>query len=331
MAQEFITQQGIDVKRDRMLQYDLFFQFSKPGFIIPGLHQDLIPQGFAYWEQENWLFVSYYCDHDDCSSVVAIIDAKTNLLIKALRLKNVDDSLYTEHAGGVAVNDRYLWVSSSSTLYYMNMDKVMSANHNDEVAFDGTIPTDVNGSFVKVSDNVLWVGEFAHSTNYSTKESHHTKSRTKVQYKGWITGYELDPKTQFIPDHKQETEDGIPVPDYILSIPYRIQGVGFLDKYIILSESYGRTADSHLLIYKNPLNNTVHKYVSFGDHEVPLWFLDDLNHLETMVAPTMAESIVQYQNALYVLFESGANKYKDDGSFPLDRAQLFNLIEYMNQ
>lgn len=328
---EFVKQRGIDVKRNQMPQYDSFYKFSKPGFIIPGLHEDLVPQGFAYLERKNWLFVSYYCDRDDCSSVIAVIDAKTNILIKALRLNNVDKSPYTEHAGGVAVNDNYLWVSSSSTLYYMSMEKVICSDHNEEVSFDGTIPIDVNGSFVKIKNNILWVGEFAHSTNYTTKESHHTKSRTSVKYKGWITGYELDPKTAFIPDHTPRTEDDIPVPDYILSIPYRIQGMAIMDNYIILSESYGRTADSHLLIFNNPLLNTVHQYVSFDDYEVPLWYLDDLNQRDTIVTPPMAESIVQYQNALYVLFESGANKYRDDGSFPLDRAQLLSLTDKFNQ
>lgn len=324
-----VIQRGIDVKRNKMPQYNSFFQLSEPGFIIPGLHQNLIPQGFAYLERKNWLFVSYYCE-DDGPSAIAIIDAKTKLLVKAFYLRDSEDEPYTEHAGGVSVNDGYLWVSSNEKLRYMKMEKVICSSHNDEVSFDGTIPVEVNGSFTKITDNILWVGEFAHSTNYSTDESHHMESRSNVKYKAWITGYELDPKTKFIPEEKSKTEDGIPVPDYILSIPYRIQGMAIQGGDIILSESYGRTADSHLLRFKNPLLNKPHQQVSIEDYKIPVWFLDDLNLIETIVAPPMSESIAQYDNHFYVLFESGASKYRDDGSFPLDRAQLLRTLDKTN-
>lgn len=321
---DFVTQRGLEVKRNQQPQYEEFFNLSEPGFIIPGLHQDLIPQGFAYLEEKDWLFMSYYCD-DDGRSAVSVVDAKTNIFLKAIFLSNTDGSPYTEHAGGLAVNSKYLWVSSDSTLYYMDIEKVFCASSNSEVSFDGTIPVDVNGSFTKVTDNILWVGEFAHSTNYTTKDSHHMKTRTNVTQKAWVTGYELDPKTKFFPEDIEKTEDDIPVPDYILSIPYRIQGLAVQKEAIILSESYGRTADSHLLVFKNPLFDRPHQMVEVGDTDVPLWLLDDLNHTRTFVAPPMAESIAQYKQSFYVLFESGAEKYRDDGSYPLERAYKFNL------
>lgn len=320
---DHITQREIEIKRNEMFQYDNFFSLSQPGFIIPGLHQDLIPQGFAYLEKKNWLLISYYRE-GDAPSVVTVVDATTQVLIKTIHLHFADGSPYTEHAGGVAVNDKYLWVSSSSKLHYMKLDKILSSDYTANLSFDGIMPIDVNGSFVKVVNNTLWVGEFAHSDNYTTNEEHHMKTRTNVTQKAWITGYELDLETGFVPEN-ENNKDQMPVPNYILSIPYRIQGMAIQKDQVFLSQSYGRTADSQLLVFTNPTHRAPHSYIEVEDATVPLWFLDDLNHNQTITMPPMAESLAQSEDKLHVLFESGADKYRHDGSYPLDKIYTLNL------
>lgn len=315
---ERITQENVHVNREKQLQYDSYFKLSEPGFVIPGLHQDLVPQGFTYLQEKDWFIVSYYRVSDN-PSVITIVDAKTDKLVKTLHLNNMDGTPYTEHAGGVTVSNKYLFVSSSHRLYYMPLEKVYNAETESEVSFEAFIPTEARGSFTKVNEGVLWVGEFAFSGSYETRESHHLKNRNNVTHQGWITGYQLDPDTGLIPTDKPTNGDGVYVPDYILSIPYRIQDIAVTDDKIVLSQSYGRTADSHLYIYKNPLKEEPHTYVNFADQYVPLWFLDGVNQTKTMVLPPLVETLARKGDNLYVLYESGADLYVHDCSYPLDR------------
>ncbi|MDY0394019.1 hypothetical protein RWE15_05450 [Virgibacillus halophilus] len=56
---EQITQQQVTVKRERQLQYERYFQYAKMGPVIPGLHQDLVPQGITYMAENDWLIMSF--------------------------------------------------------------------------------------------------------------------------------------------------------------------------------------------------------------------------------------------------------------------------------
>lgn len=319
-----ITQKNVLVNREKQFQYDAYFQLSEMGFVIPGLHQDLVPQGFTYLKEKDWFIISYYRESDN-PSVITIVDVKTNRLVKTLHLNNVDGTPYTEHAGGVTVSNKYLFVSSSHKLYYMPLEKVYNAATESAVSFEDFIPTEVRGSFTKVNEGILWVGEFAFSGAYETRENHHMKNRSNVTHQGWITGYQLDQNTGLIPTDKPKNGDGVYVPDYILSISYRIQGMAVSDEKIVLSQSYGRTADSHLYIYKNPLEEEPHTYVDFADHYVPLWFLDGVNQTKTMVLPPMSESLARKGDNLYVLYESGADLYVHDCSYPQDRVGVLQF------
>ncbi|MDY0394020.1 hypothetical protein RWE15_05455 [Virgibacillus halophilus] len=168
-------------------------------------------------------------------------------------MQNEDNTPYHGHAGGVAVSSQFLFVTSDHTLFYAPLDALVNAENETSVQFTGSLPMETRGSFTKVADGVLWVGEFAFSGSYLTREKHHLYNRNNVLYQGWMMGYELDPATGFIPVNTPLDDDGQYVPDYILSIPYRIQGMSISQKDIVLSQSYGRTADSHLFIYNNPL------------------------------------------------------------------------------
>lgn len=321
---EKITQQQVTVKRERQLQYERYFQLAKMGPIIPGLHQDLVPQGITYMAQKDWLIMSFYRTGNS-ASVLAIVEAASGEYVKAVHLQHIDGTPYVGHAGGVAVSDGFLFVSSDHTLFYTPLHALVNAENEAPIQFTGSLPMETRGSFAKVAEGTLWVGEFAFSGAYLTRENHHLYNRNNVLYQGWMLGYVLDPVTGFIPADTPLDEDGQYVPDYILSIPYRIQGMSISESHIVLSQSYGRTADSHLFIYSNPLETAPHQYVTVGGEAVPVWFLDNTIQTDTLLAPPMSESIVLKDNDLYVLYESASDKYVHDCSYPLDRLGVIDM------
>ena len=68
------------------------------------------------------------------------------------------------------------------------------------------------------------------------------------------------------------------------------------------------------------MESAPHKTVELGGKNVPLWFLDAALDMESYTAPPMAEGLAAYDGKLLILFESGADYYKDDGGVnPTDR------------
>ena len=98
------------------------------------------------------------------------------------------------------------------------------------------------------------------------------------------------------------------------------------DSYIALSQSYGRGNDSKVLLYQNVLSTDPHTTVTLNGTSVPLWFLDGKVEERDFDAPPMAEGFAAYNGRLYLLFESGAEKYRlDGGKNPTDRIWVMEM------
>jgi hypothetical protein len=94
---------------------------------------------------------------------------------------------------------------------------------------------------------------------------------------------------------------------------------------VLLSQSYGRNNASALLQYKHSNTDKPDSTVTVGSAKVPVWFLDSKNLTSTLVTPPMSEGIADYKDSLYLLFESGATKYRTSSSYALDRIQILPL------
>lgn len=317
---EQITQQqrGAGVVDDR---YVIFRSISTQGAVIPGLVQDLIPQGQAWWPEQGWLVTSAYLK-DGRPSVLTVVDSRTGTLVKSVRLYQEDGAPYIGHAGGVAISRENLWVSSGSQLYRIPLAALLAAPDNGNLSFADRFPVVTNASFVAYADGVLWVGEFYHPTaGYNTDPSHHLVNSLGQTYGAWVAGYPVDPATD------RPLADG---PAYVLSIRNQIQGMALTADSIVLSRSYGRKNDSHLYRYVRPdLAGAPHQTVTVGARSVPVWFLDETTQAPvepTVALPPLAEGIATDGGTnLYVLFESGANEYRFDGFNPLDRWSVVDL------
>lgn len=319
-----ITQEEVEGNAKWSSQYERFFNVKREGAIIPGLKQGFIPQGMAYLPENDWILISGY--REKGTSLVTIIDAATGILVKTVDFANPSGTPYTGHAGGVAVSDRYLWISSGNRVHYVELSKVIAAPDGARLRFAGSTPVDARASFVRVADNTLWVGDFAYGTDYETSPHHHLTTSTKVKHSGWIAGYPLDPATGLIPANTPRHKDGWYIPQYALSIPDKIQGVLFYEDLILLTESYGRNNASRLHIYRNPMASEPEMEEPVT--KAPVWFLDETKQLDLWTLTPMVESVIERNGEFHINFESAALKYIN-GSYALSRLQVVSVDDLL--
>jgi len=302
--------------------YEQFNQLRIEGPVIPGLMQPLVPQGMAYWEEKDLMIISNYMS-DDSAGALAILDMETGALEKALFLYNHDGTPHRGHLGGLAVSREHLWIASDTGIYYMALDKLISTEDLQKLYLPEIIVTETKGSFATFSDSVLWIGEFTlKNGRYPVSETHRIETPGGTEHRGWVGGYSLNDETDMI--DLEKIISGKVYPDYILSIPDKIQGAVFFENKILLSESYGRKNYSRLFIYDNPYAD-----ISNEIGERQLRFLDGNNKTGEITVPPMSEAVVLYKNDIAVLFESAADKYRDTALFPLDRIQFLPVETFI--
>jgi hypothetical protein len=301
--------------------YDTFWSISQQGAFIPSQELGFIPQGIDYIEELDWLVVSGYRKKGR-ASILAVIERETFDLVKSMNLAYADGKPYTGHSGGVAVSNHHVWIASGGAVKGIHLDDLIEARDQEQLKFDREFLTDNNASFAVYADEVLWVGEFSHGSLYPTNPFHTIVNRDEQIYSAWVKGYHLNETDNFV---NPKTLLGQPVvPDFILAIPDKVQGLAFLDNQIFISKSYGRYRDSFLVQYTSPLAEKPHELVQYNELVVPLWFLDSQNQRRMYKLPPMSEEIVAVGSQLDILFESGAMQKK--GRVPLDNVYSLNYM-----
>lgn len=323
-----LTQQEVNPKlRIDKNEFKPLLSMAKDGPIIPGLHELVIPQGLAYSADQGWLVMSGY--RDKGVSVIAIMDSKTGQLLKSLELYDAVGDPYTGHAGGVAITNGYVFVASGSKARYVSIDKIKQTEDGGQLTFDGQFKVNTNASFIAFEAGKLWVGEFAYVTSYPTDASHYITNRDGDEYRAWIEGFTVDAKTG-LPAQLKKSGDRL-VPEQLLSIPNRIQGVSFWNGHWVLSDSYGRNTNSTMLFFNDPRGQAPHAKVTLNNKEIPLWFLDKAELKLNLDGPPMAEEVAIVDDSLYINYESASDGIAMTGSYAMDRMHILDMkqIEQM--
>jgi len=296
--------------------YKDFVAAAEKSYLIPALGQQMIPQGMDIWEERGWLLISGYfpnADVSDCSVLVAV-DMLSGAYVGEYYLTNTDGTPHTSHAGGVAVTDKNVYIANGSKLYRVPLTEILNAGQCGKITIADEISVPVRASFCNYSGGYLWVGDFQYGTSYPTDEFRHMTNREGKKYLAWSVGYELDENTENGIKAEAMVKDSFATPDIVLSITERIQGMVVSDGKIFLSQSYGRNNTSTLFIYENPINGqAAHTEVDINGGSVPVYFLDSKLSCEKVQAPPMTEGLAYANGVLYVLFESGADKYANGG------------------
>lgn len=315
--------------------YKKFAACAAEAFLTPGLNQSMVPQGMDFWAERGWMLISGYCTDSAMNggkgSVLLAVDVASGALMGEYYLKNLDGTYYDGHAGGVAITENNVFISGGKKLSRIPLDALDEAAQCGDVQFVEEISVPVNGSFCNYSGGILWVGDFQYGDSYTTEEFRHMKNRQGGMYRAWSVGYLLDDSTENELKATAMVAGSYATPDYVLSITERIQGMAYLPEVgqIALSQSYGRKNSSTLYFYDDPMGDAPHATTTLNGVSVPVWFLD--NKLETRVMPAlpMSEGVANVGGQLYVLFESGAMKYRlDGGKQPTDMVYAVDITKW---
>jgi len=280
------------------------------GPVIPGLHQNAIPQGLTYVPAKDRIIISHY--FDQAPSRVSVVDNSDGKITSSIVLKENLRKLHYGHVGGVATWNGSLWIASDGRVLRYALEPLLADDPPATAVPIAVYPAETKASFCTATADALFVGEFAYGFSHRTDGSHHVKDRKGVNKYAWVCGYSAD--------------DPMGKPKCVLSVRQRVQGMHVTDERVFLSLSYGRRNRSTIVVYRNPLRETPHSKVATRDGTtVPLWYLDGKNYLTEIDFPPMAEGITMIGNRLAVLSESGASKYQHRGKGPLDSILLLHV------
>lgn len=271
-------------------KYKKFFDISKKGAPIPGYSgtKEWIPQGLALVPSKNWIIISHYWGNKDNNqaSSISITSSKTSKRIKTLYLYESGSKKHTGHVGGLAVSKNHLWVASGKNVYKIPLSTISSKKDYSNIVMT-PYALGHKASYATYSDGILWIGEYMDGEDQGGKQC-------APGPKGKLRGYPLTSSDGF-PSNRKAT--------YIWITPDRIQGAVVTKSRVVYSQSCGRNNASKLLIYTRGAKGKA--------GATPL----------TM--PPMSENIAMRGNDLYVLFESGARKYRN-GAMPLKHLYIVN-------
>ncbi|WP_374054583.1 lamin tail domain-containing protein [Rossellomorea sp. FM04394] len=285
--------------------YQGLWDISSDGPVIAGLSHGLVPQGLTYYAKKDWLLTVSYVDDGIRPGTITVTDRTTGELVKSVVLYNTDGTPYTGHAGGVTVSRDHGWVASENHLFSFNLSDLVQAENNGEIQFTRQIPLPVEAAYTVYDEGILWVGEFYEANAYPTDPSHHIENRDGEMHYAWMIGFDLERNNDML---SEEHWNGV-----------------------TLSTSYGRANDSVLYRYEYPLKEDPHAHVTIDGKQVPLWFLDGhtAKPRQSIEAIPMPEGIVEVQKELYVVFESGADKYRYTTTYPMDRMLKIDMKKLM--
>ena len=314
-------------------KYESYYVNGAPSFIVPGLNEgeNFVLQGIEYCAELNWTLLCGYVSPktDVTNSVIFVIDMTKPVsfksgdqfhgaLIKEILLDKADGKPFTGHAGGIAVSEKYVWISNSSKLYYIPLEDIVAAPATSHVTLDKSIAVPVGAAYCSYYDGVLWVGEFELAKEkYTTDDTHH-----KGELTAWTVGYVLNENGNTdVKDLFQYASDNkTALPNVVLWHGSKVQGMTPAGNKILLSTSYGRKNDSKLYVYDNPIGTATTQTVKICGVDVPCYVLD--NPTKTIVAPPMLEDLgVVYKDGKYsVLVASESGCYYYHGAKPLNKS-----------
>ena len=318
-----ITQTAVVTKTDitEIEEYEEFFKDFKAEFIIPGLFEGIIPQGICYIGELDSYAVSGYYEDGIFPSMLMLINSKTGKLTKAFPLQNVDGKGYSGHAGGLAASEDYIYITSESTCYICEIESLKKLKNGEVLQFESNFKLNTLGSFACYNDGVLWTGDFIESSDKGRESSRKiTTLGSGETFYAYCEGYILK---NGLPDVKKiNSETTGYISDYMLAIPEQVQGMSFTDSgKLVFSTSYGRKNNSKIYVYDDVLLTERIGTYNIEETEIDLLACSSDLLKETIIAPPMAEGIAQGEKGQYIMFESGAEKYRNHrGKYPTDTA-----------
>ena len=318
-----ITQTSVVLKSDITEQEDFktFFRNFKSSFTVPGLFEGIIPQGMCYDETTGYFLITGYFEDEAFPSMIICVDSKTQKFVSTHPLKDLEGNDFYGHAGGIASSRNTIYVTSSGECFTVPATELNAVKNGEPIQFTSRFKLNTAGSFACMHNNVLWVGDFIESDDKErAKVTDVTTLSSGETFYAYCEGYILE---EGLPSVKKINSDSTGyIPDYMLAIPEQVQGMAFTktDK-IIFSTSYGRKNNSLLYVFEDVLLTEKTGTRTIDGKPVDLYACSNELTKNKIIAPPMAEGLAEHPDGIYIVFESGAAKYRNgNGKHPVDTA-----------
>lgn len=225
--------------------------------------------------------------------------------------KNDPTSGAPTKGGGVATDGEFIYVADSGEVYVYRREDVVAAGNSqsefggphyatavDKIDIKQGEDDTFSASYLTIHEGQLYVGDF-------TKSSF--QPGDFPSYDAELRRYDLSAGNQ--PNHDVDVPKGSFDPSSYKTIeaPKNAQGATITDTGVIFTTSYGPSASS---LHFQP---TTDDFTASGDRQ----------RLVTEDLPAYAEGVTIVDGKLWVTFESGADKYRDNGE-PTDYIQIYD-------
>lgn len=134
-------------------------------YLVPGQAEDMIPQGLTYLPEKDWLLVSSYDKSEENASVIFALDRETGDFAAQFNLYTADGEPWKCHAGGIAVSEYNLYVTSDCGVAYFPLadldvesGTVADISYKEALSFGQLGET--YSAYISVCDGILWAGNF---------------------------------------------------------------------------------------------------------------------------------------------------------------------------
>ena len=264
---------------------------GNPDLCLPGLAQNRVPQGLAYWRDRNWFLISAYDAAAKAPNEIFALDASTGRCVGQYAVQGVSAS---NHIGGIAVTAHNLYLTlSNSRIGYIPLSDFIPSGKAETVEVKGVaslsgVLNGANTSYLNFSEGCIWVGNYyRYDVNaYQTPASDTANSR--------VLGYAVSGDSS---EEEWNALRGFASPDHRINIPNSIegiQGVALGDGKIYLHSSFNRTRKSVLTVM-----------------DFTPGVQDSLKNMRQFDSMPMGEGICMKDGELYLLYESAAAKYRN--------------------
>ncbi len=256
-------------------------------FDVQGNLSNYVPQGLTYSNTYNIVLqTSYNSNHN--VSMLYVIDFETGNLLKQLKLINSDNSVNTNHVGGITTNEETVWITNDYEINEYSLEEIIKTENNYIKSIKNTkLPN--RGDFCLYHENILWIGDFFLNPFYKVPDNNPL-----------LMGYNID---------NIKDDLNYNVPNYIISLPKMVQGMVITpDNKFVFTTSFTPFINSNLIYYNNVLEEK-HESYNLNGHEIPYYKFSKKNFEKNIKLPPMAEGMFNIDNNLYILFENSSNTY----------------------
>ena len=289
-----------------------FFGNADKEYLIPGLGDGLVPQGYAYVpEQEVYLQCGYMTDGESASRIY-VTDAKNPKDSRYIELVTADGAPYTGHTGGITAAGDFVWLANDgegedNCVWVMSLTELLAAENGGKITLTTKFQSETRAACCFADDKYLWVGEFNDGEKYVTDVSHKFTVNGGENF-ALVCAYPLDAASVYGVAFTEADGKAVFTPALALSVTNLVQGFTRTPEGFALSTSYGLGV-SHIYFHKDITTGEADSSIKINGTDVPVYFLDAASLTDDVSMPPMSEEIFVKDGRLYVLLESACKKY----------------------